>query len=420
MNIHRYTLEPYKGMKSRYTCPGCGKHKTFTRYIDTETGNHISEDVGKCNREVNCSYHYKPKQYFEAHRPLVQNTTKYHNFIHYKKEVKPLETLKEKPVSFIQAELFKQSLKQYNENNFVQFLTTYFGSEITSKLISRYFIGTSKHWNGATVFWQIDMKGKIRTGKIMLYNTGTGKRIKEPYNHINWVHSALKLPEFHLQQCFFGEHLLQAEPGKPVAVVESEKTAITASIYLPQFVWLAVGSLTNLTAERCKVLQGKKVVLFPDLKAFDKWKSKAKELSHIAHFTISDLLEKKAPEADKQAGYDIADYLLKFPVQAFQIEPKEGLPPGGLQIYTNDIISMLGETHTGKDFNKLIIAGIKTKSGKVYDLLFDESGELIRPGEHPEAVNKLAGFFEKKLMPAMFDNTHCWIHTDNRFIVNNN
>jgi hypothetical protein len=107
-------------------------------------------------------------------------------------------------------------------------------------------------------------------------------------------------------------------------------------------------------------------------------------------------------------------------VQAFQIEPKEGLPPGGLQIYTNDIISMLGETHTGKDFNKLIIAGIKTKSGKVYDLLFDESGELIRPGEHPEAVNKLAGFFEKKLMPAMFDNTHCWIHTDNRFIVNNN
>jgi hypothetical protein len=43
----------------------------------------------------------------------------------------------------------------------------------------------------------------------MLYNANTGKRIKEPFNHATWVHSVLKLPEFNLQQCFFGEHLLQ-------------------------------------------------------------------------------------------------------------------------------------------------------------------------------------------------------------------
>ncbi len=65
---------------------------------------------------------------------------------------------------------------------------------------------------------------------------------------------------------------------------------------------------------------------------------------------------------------------------------------------------MLGETHTPKEFNKLIIAGIKTNSGNVYDLLFDEKGELIKPGEQAEAVNYLADFFNKTLQPAYFSN----------------
>ena len=35
-----------------------------------------------------------------------------------------------------------------------------------------------------------------------------------------------------LKQCFFGEHLLR-EKTMPVAIVESEKTAIISSVYLP-------------------------------------------------------------------------------------------------------------------------------------------------------------------------------------------
>ena len=81
----------------------------------------------------------------------------------------------------------------------------------------------------------------------MLYDPISGKRIKKPYNHISWVHSSLKDSTFNLQQCFFGEHILQDEPLKPVAIVESEKTAIVASLYLPKFIWLAVGSINNLS-----------------------------------------------------------------------------------------------------------------------------------------------------------------------------
>lgn len=326
MSEHRYILEPYKGMNTRYRCPTCQQRdKTFSLYIDTETGEHIHPTVGRCNRESNCGYHYTPKQYFQDN-PSRPVTPPLHCIA-----VNFSKSKTNKPVTFIPVDVFKASLKAHEENHFVKFLINLFGVEVASYLISRYFIATSKHWSGATVFWQIDIQGKIRTGKIMLYNPTTGKRIKEPFQHISWVHTALKQPEFELRQCLFGEHLL-IEKTKPVAIVESEKTAIIASVYLPQFIWVAVGSLTNLNAEKCSVLKGRTVTLFPDLNGFEKWSSRAKELSHIVNFTVSDLLECKATEAEKKQGLDLADYLIRFDFREFiQPEPKATEPAPAVQ-----------------------------------------------------------------------------------------
>nr|MBP9933019.1 hypothetical protein [Chitinophagaceae bacterium] len=231
-----------------------------------------------------------------------------------------------KPVSFIPVEVFKASLKGHEENHFVKFLIDLFGVEVASELVSRYFIATSKHWTGATVFWQIDTQGKVRTGKIMLYSPTTGKRVKSLELPLYWVHKALKQPEFELRQCLFGEHLL-IDKTKPVAIVESEKTAVIASVYLPQFIWVAVGSLTNLNAEKCSILKGRTVTLFPDLNVFEKWSNKAKELSHLAIFTVSDLLERKATEAEKKQGFDLADYLIKYDYKAFALPEPEAIEP---------------------------------------------------------------------------------------------
>lgn len=234
-----------------------------------------------------------------------------------------------KPVSFIPVDVFKASLngKAFEKNNFVKFLIDLFGAEVTSQLVSRYFIATSKHWDGSTIFWQIDTQGKVRTGKIMLYSPTTGKRVKEPFNHINWVHNVPKISDFQLKQCFFGEHLLK-DKTKPVAIVESEKTAVIASVYLPQFIWLAAGSKDGLNVDKCSILKGRTVILFPDLNGFDKWNSKSKELSHIAIFTVSDLLERKATEGERKQGLDLADYLLRFDYKAFVLpEPEAKEPP---------------------------------------------------------------------------------------------
>lgn len=326
---HRYILQPYKGMNSRYRCPSCEQRdKTFSLYIDKQTGEPINPSVGRCNRETNCGYHYTPKQYFQDNNCFPRftinsyelNTTKGHTFKRVSANCNLLPP--QKPVSFIPIDTFKASLKAHDTNHFVNFLISLFGIDIASQLISQYFIGTSKHWTGATVFWQIDLKGKVRTGKIMLYNPATGKRIKEPFNHITWVHKALKQPEFALQQALFGEHLLK-DKIKPIAIFESEKTAIIASLYLPQFICLAVGSLSNLSESKCKVLQGRTIILFPDLNGFAKWNNKAKELSHLANFTVSDLLERKASEAERMQGLDLADYLIRFDYKEFALHKPE-------------------------------------------------------------------------------------------------
>ena len=323
MNEHKYILEPYKGMNTRYRCPSCQqRNKTFSRYIDTQTSEHIHPAVGRCNRESNCGHHYTPKQYFQDNNISFDKSQP--------KAYKPRSFKPQsKPVSFIPVEIFKASLKGHEVNNFVKFLINLFGVEVTREMVSRYFIATSKRWNGATIFWQIDTEGKIRTGKIMLYSPTTGKRVKEPLNHIDWVHKALKQPEFELRQCLFGEHLL-IDKTKPIAIVESEKTAVIASVYLPQFIWLAVGSITSLNAEKCRILKGRTALLYPDLNGFQKWSKKAKELSHLASFTVSDLLERKATEAERKQGYDLADYLIEHDYKAFTL-PEATEPPPTIQ-----------------------------------------------------------------------------------------
>ena len=322
---NRYILEPYKGMNTRYRCPTCQQRdKTFSFYIDTETGEHIHPTVGRCNRESNCGHHYTPKQYFQDNNISFDTPQP--------KAYKPRLVLPQpKPISFIPVEVFKASLKAGETNHFVQFLINLFGVEVASQLVSRYFIATSKHWNGATLFWQIDTQGKVRTGKIILYSPTTGKRVKNLGIPVYWVHKALKQCEFELRQCLFGEHLL-IDKTKPVAIVESEKTAVIASVYLPQFIWVAVGSLTNLNAEKCSILKGRNVTLFPDLNGFEKWSSKAKELSHLTIFSVSDLLERKATETEKKQGFDLADYLIKYDYKAFALpEPEATEPPPAVQ-----------------------------------------------------------------------------------------
>ena len=303
MRKFRYKLEPYKGIKTRFSCPKCGKNKVFTKYIDTENNDYLNDSVGCCNRIVKCGYHYKPKDYFQDNN-LSSITS-----------IKPKVTdiKKNKPkTSFINIEIMLKSMFHKKHNYFIDYLASIWDLETAFFLAEKYNIGTSKYWNGATVFWQMDKAGKIRSGKIMLYNPINGKRIKKPFNHINWAHKVLNLENFNLEQCYFGEHLLNEDKDKPIAIVESEKTAIVSSIYLPEFIWIACGSVNNLNEFKTRCLKDRSVVLFPDLNCFDIWNDKIPRLTNLATFRTSTLLRDNATEKEKSMGLDLADYLIKI------------------------------------------------------------------------------------------------------------
>lgn len=289
---YRYHLER-GGLK--YICPACHQIR-FVRYVDKETGEHLSEDCGRCDREDSCGFHLRPSEYFRqtGTRPTAAARRK--------------EPMPEPEPSFIDAETAEKSLKNYNENNFALWLAGVFGEEMAFRLADAYHVGTSKHWPGACIFWQQSVAGKIRGGKIMLYDVETGRRVKEPFNHVTWVHRVLKIELYHLRQCLYGEHLLSVDREKPVGVVESEKTAIVAAGFMPEMLWLATAGKGNLNAAKLNVLRGRNVTLFPDLGAFEKWQEIGRGMPGVK---VSDILERRASEADRAGGLDLADYLLR-------------------------------------------------------------------------------------------------------------
>ena len=195
-NVYRFHLDNRRPTQF-FHCPQCRKRE-FKRYVDGETGEYLPEPVGRCNRESNCGYHYSPKQYFTDNptaKTLEVGKALYMGF--------PTSNIIQDTFSTIPLSIFQKSLSHYDNNHFVSYLKNLFHEDWTMQLIERFHIATSKHWQGATVFWQIDVLGNIRAGKIMLYDGFTGKRRKDNSGKkfINWAHTSLNLPDYQLQQC---------------------------------------------------------------------------------------------------------------------------------------------------------------------------------------------------------------------------
>lgn len=205
----------------------------------------------------------------------------------------------------------QRSLQRPEENSLVRYLRNrVFPADLVCCLVERYRIGTAlKPWKGSPIFWQIDQSGRVRTGKIIPYNPETGKRIKEYRPSCCWAHTLLKesgdVKNFNLQQCLYGEHLIHN--SETIAVAESEKTAIIASVYYPQYTWVATGGKAGLNAEKLQPLKGKRIILFPDKGCFNDWKKKGQQIERALNvpLDVSRLVE-TLPIPD---GGDLADWL---------------------------------------------------------------------------------------------------------------
>ncbi len=341
-------LEKYKGTKSRYTCPSCGSRNCFARYVEN-TGDYLSEDVGRCNRESKCGYHKKPKDFF-AENPQIKSDFKKrkkrapnYGFVETHTQPNP-QTAQDEP-DFIPFGYFKPTLGNYERNAFVRFLLNLFqnsANDVQTALKS-YFIGTYETY---TCFPYIDRSSRICKAKLIRFDHSTGKRLKSEFDTSS-LSAKLKLGR-NYKQSFFGEHLLE-NSDKPIAVVESEKTAVIASICLPQFIWLATGSKQSLKPEKIAQIGQKEIILYPDADGFELWQEIAlQSCFQNLSVKVSSLIEETTTDEQKANGFDLADLLIDE--QITRLEQQKNFT----EVYNAKLEAVLNDEKLKDDFETIL------------------------------------------------------------------
>ena len=129
----------YQFGKGKFICPKCNK-KRFVKYIETETGHYADSQYGRCDREIKCGYFEYPNG----------NSIINYNYV-VPTPVKP---------TYIDREILQKTLTKYEINPLITYLYNHYNKDEVRTTFKKYQVGTSKMYNGATVFWQMDNTGR--------------------------------------------------------------------------------------------------------------------------------------------------------------------------------------------------------------------------------------------------------------------
>ncbi|WP_309711364.1 DUF6371 domain-containing protein [Siphonobacter sp. SORGH_AS_0500] len=266
--------------KKKGTCPGCGKKGMFRFYEDRE-GNRLSEDFGKCDRTSKCGYFAPPSGViFEGNTDYVPEP--------------------EPEIVFPEGDVLKKITGDLGKctSNFHAFARSL---TVSNEHLERWLVGTNA--KGMTSFVMKNRDGHVMNAKWIRYNE-KGKRGHDEYDE----YSLKQLPADSgrkYAQCLYGEHLLPEDKAIPVCLVESEKTAVLASFFYPDYSWLSCGSANGLTAAKITPLLGRKVYWLAD--ADKDGREKASSLKNLIKYQVKHKIVDLFPE--RNDGWDIADGL---------------------------------------------------------------------------------------------------------------
>lgn len=258
---------------SKGICPHC-QHKGKWRYF---VGFHGDSRYGICDRVNNCPS--KGTIYFPDEKEMPSNY------------IKP-ESIKAKKVQLFLNQEEVAIIMQKTDTCFHKYCHN---EGIPLSHLIKWNIGGKDQ---ETYFVFQDIQGRYVNAKHGLYDMH-GNRNKEKGFKSLWS------KEGHYGLCIYGEHLWTKNI---IYMVESEKTAVIASLYYPQYDWGACGSANGLsdgsddTNDKISILKGKFVKWICDA---DKAGRNNSSINNMEKHKIKHQIIDLFPLRDD--GYDIAD-----------------------------------------------------------------------------------------------------------------
>lgn len=177
----------------------------------------------------------------------------------------------------------------------------------------RYRLGKSR--SGKTIYWMIDERQRVLDGHIGDRWASQMLKAREPTLLSHWC----------VTHCLFGLHLLTtpteedggAHRTPPVAIVETERSAVILSELFPEQVWMAGVTVANFTIDKLEPLRGRKVILCPStddtMTNYVAWLEMADMARRCYHLdiSVSNVLEEHATPDQKRREIDLVDFLFE-------------------------------------------------------------------------------------------------------------
>lgn len=175
---------------------------------------------------------------------------------------------------------------------------------------ARYHLGKTR--SGLPMFWMIDDRLDVQDAHI---------------GADGWISSLLKsrqplIRHWRPVHCFFGLHLISEGLLRtksnylPIAILESEASAVVLSELFPQVLWMAYATVEHLDVALFAPLQGRTVTIYPSTDPsgstylFFLDLAEAIRRRYDLHITVATILEDHATLAQKERCIDLLDYLL--------------------------------------------------------------------------------------------------------------
>ena len=232
-----------KFSNKRITCPECGK-KAFAPFLNSPggychfCGNTFTDGQYPKNQEVHYQYNHEPQVNKEEHSDLFT------------------------------------SLPAFRHSNFAKYFVPIFGEKFQSHCDFKFLLCSDIYSNLVIPFY--NYYGQHSTNKTIPYSCN-GHRNKQygAFYGFHYVDSNNDIKKYSttkangFKTCLYNELALNPKysdffslkESAPVIIVESEKSVVIASFFLPEYIWLASGGVSGITDEKVEHLFDRQVLI---------------------------------------------------------------------------------------------------------------------------------------------------------------